>query len=225
MAAYLNADEMLIWRDFAKQEQQECFDTLGTPMWREFEPSHYGDLKRQIGFSLFGVPEEEPCADSNDGTGYRDGKIKEINNIFDIIKKCTINNTNPNKFCVSFLFAFGKIKNDCIKIPFIRFQEYDTNFRQNTNRFVDSCGRVYKNWQDYLDNNTIPECDLCYPSNGVYSAVNGVVEVEFGISPAGRTGAKILNGLDFGGAVLGVGAAGVLIFGLLEPVPVPVFAG
>jgi len=66
---------------------------------------------------------------------------------------------------------------------------------------------------------------LCFPRNGVYSAVNGAVEVEFGISPAGQTGAKVLQGLDIGGTVFSLGAAGALIAGLLVPVALPVVAG
>jgi hypothetical protein len=76
-----------------------------------------------------------------------------------------------------------------------------------------------------LDNNTIPESVLCYPRNGVYSAVNGTVEVEFDFSPAGRTGAKVLQGLDIGATVLSVGAAWTLIAGLFLPVALPVVAG
>jgi len=48
----------------------------------------------------------------------------------------------------------------------------------------------------------MPEYVLCCPRNGVYSAVNGAVDVEFGISPTGWTGAKVLQGLDIGGTVL-----------------------
>jgi hypothetical protein len=81
---------------------------------------------------------------------------------------------------------------------------------------------VYKNWQDYLDNNKIPECVLCYPKSGVYSAVNGAVKVEFGISPAGRTGAKVLKVLDTGGTVLSGGAT---VAKLVLPVTTPVVAG
>jgi len=55
--------------------------------------------------------------------------------------------------------------------------------------------------------------------------VNGDVEVEFGISPAGRTGAKVLQGLDIGGTVLSVGAAGTLIAGLFLPVALAFVAG
>jgi len=52
--------------------------------------------------------------------------------------------------------------------------------------------------------------------------VNGAVEVEFGVSPAGRTGAKVLKYLDAGGTVLSGGAT---VAKLLLPVTTPVVAG
>jgi hypothetical protein len=55
--------------------------------------------------------------------------------------------------------------------------------------------------------------------------VNGDVEVEFGISPAGRTGAKVLQGLDIGIKVLSVGARGALTAAKYVPVASPIFAG
>ena len=205
--------------------QQDYFDLLGKLMSREFEPPHYVDLKREIGYALFDAPEEEPCANLNDGTGYTDKKLKHINKIFDIIKNCMKYHKNPKNICVSFLFLFLKTTDACITVPVIRIPQFDIVFKQNINLSIDSCGRVYKGWQDYLDNNTMPECVLCYPKNGVYSAVNGAVEVEFGISPAGWTGAKVLQGLNIGGAVLNVGAAGALIAGIFVPVALPVVAG
>jgi hypothetical protein len=225
MAVDWNADWMSEWREEVVKEQQGYFDLLGTPMWREFEPLHYGELKREIGFALFGAPEEVPHANWNDDTGYTDGKLKEINKIFAIIQNCTKNNTNPNNTYVAFLFVFGKKNDVSIKIPVIKIQQFDMVLNQNSNLFVDSCGRVYNNWPDYLDNNTIPECVLCYPRNGVYTAVDGAVEVEFGITPAGRQGSKFLQGLDIGGAVIGLGTTTALIAGLSVPIPLPVVAG
>ena len=222
MAVDWSDGEMLKWREEVVKLQQEGFDLFGTPMWREFEPPHYSELKRQIGFAIFGNPEEEPSANLNESTGYTDKKLKQINKIFDIIKKFTQHNENPKDICVSFLFVFGKTRNKCITVPVIRFPQFDTVFKQNMNHFIDSCGRVYKNWQDYLENNTIPECVLCYPINGVYSAGNGTVDVEFGFSPAGRRGAKFLKLLDIGGSVLNVGAAGALI---VAHMALPVAAG
>jgi hypothetical protein len=225
MAVDRNANGMIMWKEEAVNLQQDFFYFLGTPMWRQFKPSQYGDLKREIGFALFGVPEEGPYANLNDGTGYTDKKLKHINKIFKIIKKCMQHHNNPKNICVSFVFVFGKTRDSCITVPLIRIPQFDIIFKQNINLFIDSCGRVYEGWQDYLESNTIPECVLCYPRNGVYSAVNGAVEVEFGISPAGRTEAKVLQGLDIVGTVLSVGAAGTLIAGLFVPVALPVVAG
>jgi hypothetical protein len=221
MAVDWNADGILMWKKEAVKKQQDCFDLLGTHMWREFEPSHYGNLKREIGFALFGVPEEEPCAILNEGTGYTNEKLKEINKIFVIIQNCMQKHNNPMKICVSFLFVFGKIEDNCITVPVIQIP----HFKQNINLFIDSCGRVYEGWKDYLDSNTIPECVLCYPRNGVYSAVNGAVEVEFGISPAGRTGAKRLQDLDTAATILNVAATGAIILDLFVPLPSLVKSG
>jgi hypothetical protein len=216
---------MLMWKKEAVKEQQNYFDLLGTPMWREFKPSDYGNLKREIGYALFNVPEKEPCANLNDGTGYTHKKVKHINKIFDSIKKRMENHRNPKNILVSFLFVSGKIKEDYLTFPVIRIPRFDIIFEHNIYFFIDSCGRVYEEWQDYLEYNTIPECVLCYPRNGVYSAVNGAVEIDFRVSPAGRTGTKVLQGLDIGGTVLSVGAAGALIAGLFLPVAFPVVAG
>jgi len=225
MAVDWSGDGMVMWKEEAVKQQQDYFDLLGRLMWREFKPPQYGDLKRQIGYALFDVPEEVPSANLNDGTGYKDKNLKRINKIFDIIKKCMQHHKNPKNICVSFLFVVGKTRDACIAVPVIRVPQFDIIFKQNINLFIDSCGRVYEGWQDYLENNTISECVLCYPKNGVYSAVNGAVEVEFGISPAGWTGTKVLQGLDIGGIVLSVGATGALIAGLFVPVALPVVAG
>jgi hypothetical protein len=221
MAVDWKVGGMLKWKEEAVKQQQACFETIGTHMWREFEPSHYVNLKREIGFALFGSPEKEPCANLIDGTGYTDEKLKQINEIFYIIKKCMQNLNNTMNIRVSFLYVIGNTKDKCIGFPVIRIPY----FKQNINLFIDSCVRVYEGWQDYLDSNTIPESVLCYPRNGVYSAVNGAVEVEFGISPAGRTGAKILQDLDTVGTILGVGATAVLIAGEFVTLPAPVISG
>jgi hypothetical protein len=89
---------------------------------------------------------------------------------------------------------------------------------------IDSCPRVYSSWQDYLKSNKLPGLVLCYPKNGVYSAVNGL-EVEFGVSPAGKTGAKVLQGCDVTGSLLGLGAARAAVATLSVPVAFPGIAG
>jgi hypothetical protein len=226
MAIDWSADGMLEWKEEVVKEQQDYCDMLGKPMWRAFEPSQYVELKREIGYALFDVPQEVPSTGLNDGIGYADKDLKHINKIFDIIKKCMQHHTNPQNIFVSFLFVCVKTKDGSITAPVIRVPQFDINFKQNIHLFIDFSGRVYEKWQDYLDNNLLPECVLCYPKDGVYSAaVNEAVEVEFGISPAGRTAAKVLKGFDIGGTALGLGATGAIVAAVVLPVALPVVAG
>jgi hypothetical protein len=225
MAVDWSSYGMCMWKEQAVKEQQDYFELLGDSMWRRFKPSDYNNLKRNIGFALFGFPEKEPDENSNDCTGYMDEKLKHINKIFCIIKKYVEKHGDSENICVNFLFVLGKAGDVSSVFPVIKTPQFRRVFREKNDIFIDSCGRVYQGWQDYLENNTIPECVLCYPKNGMYSAVNGIVEVEFGISPAGQTGMKVLQGFDVGGTVLGLGATGVLIAAACVPVAWPFVAG
>lgn len=33
---------------------------------------------------------------------------------------------------------------------------------------IDHDGRMYKNWEDYLQNNKLPKCTMVYPKDGIY---------------------------------------------------------
>jgi len=220
-----NSHGICMWKEVAVKEQQGYFHLFGNHMWREYKPSDYINLKRNIGFAVFHLPEKEPDENFNDGTGYTDKQLKHINKIFDIIKKSKKKHKDKENIWVSFLFVVGKAGDDYMRFPVIRIPEHDVFVQQNNNMFIDFCGRVYKSWQDYVKNNTLPKCVLCFPKSGVYSARNGVVEVEFGISPAEKAGRKVLKGFDIGGTVLGVGASGVGIASLCCPVAFPVVAG
>ena len=220
-----NSPGICMWKEVAVKEQQGYLHLFGNHMWREYKPADYINLKRNIGFAMFHLPEKEPDENLNDGTGYTDKQLIHINKIFGTIKKSKKKHKNQENIWVSFLFVLGKAGDDFMRFPVIRIPEHDVFVEQNHNIFIDLSGRVYKGWRDYLKNNTLPKCILCYPKSGVYSARNGVVEVEFGISPAGKAGRKVLTGFDIGGTALGVGASGVGIASLFVPVAWPVAAG
>jgi hypothetical protein len=218
MPAHWEAYGLCMWQEKAVKEQQCYYDLLGTPKWREFKPQDYNKLKRNIGFALYGPPKKEPDENSKDDTGYTIQELKYINTIFDTIKNCMKKHADQQNIWVSFLFVLTKTEDYYIRVPVIRIPEHDFTVQQNNNIFIDSSGRVYKDWQNYLENNKLPECVLCFPKNGVYSAVKGVVEVEFGISPAVKRG-KFLRGLAYGLAAAGLGAA------LFVPGPWQLLAG
>ena len=84
---------------------------------------------------------------------------------------------------------------------------------------------MYENWQDYLKNNTLPKCIICYPENGVYFAENGTVKVKYETSQNGKRGRRFLRYLDTGCTILSWVATGVAIAALCFPVALPVAAG
>jgi hypothetical protein len=214
-----------MWKEVAVEEQQGYFHLFGNDMWREYQPSDYINLKRNIGFAVFRLPEKEPDEKLNDGTGYTDKQLKHINKIFDVIKKSKKKHKDQENIWVSFLFVVGKAGDDYMRFPVIRVPEHDIFVPQNNNIFIDFCGRVYNCWSDYLKNNTLPKCVLCYPKSGVYSVGNGVVEVEFGISAAGSKSSKILKDLGIKGTLINLGAALLQIASGFVPVPDSVTQG
>jgi hypothetical protein len=216
-----NSIGMRKWKNVAIEEQKAYSDMLGT--WNEYKPSDYNILKRNIGYAVFGLPDGKPDPILNNNTGYTRKKLKHIDEVFHAIMKCKKKHRNQEDILVSFVFVSAKADEDCISIPVIRVLEYDSLDTGN-NIFIDSCPRVYSSWQDYLKCNRLPGLVLCYPKNGVYSAVNGL-EVEFGVSPARKTGAKVLQGCDTAGSVLGLGAAAIAAATLFVPVALPVIGG
>lgn len=220
MSVNWNSDEMRVWEKEATEFQQKYFDSLNGHEWMEYEESNYDSLRRNIGYSAFGVPGENPN-ESNDLTGYDRKQLSYINKVFDIVMD---HKGERNRVCVFFIFVCGKVGDCNLEFPVIGVRN-DVSILQYYNIYIDSCARVYRNWQDYLENNKLPECAICYPKNGIYSAKNGVVQVQFGISPAGEASAKFLKDLDSIGALLAVNASRVAVTSLFIPVGLPLLIG
>ena len=208
-----NSDDMLQWKDLTKEKQQEYCDSPHIVNWRECNLSDISNLKEIFGFPLSCAPEEETVEN-----------FTNISKIFASIETSMKKRAVEN-ILVSVLFVLVKAEDGYVKLPVIKLLEHNANTQQDNNIYIDFCGRVYKNWEDYLKNNTLPKRPICYPKNGVYSAVNGDVEVEYGISQAGKRVRKVLRRLDIGGTVLGAGAAVVGIAAFCFPVALPVVAG
>jgi hypothetical protein len=90
----------------AVKMQQGYFHLLGTHKWREYKPSDYDKLIKNIGFAMFGFPKNVGVEKLNGGTGYTDGQFKHINEIFDIIKKLK-NKSNDQENIWGFFFVCG----------------------------------------------------------------------------------------------------------------------
>jgi len=68
---------------------------------------------------------------------------------------------------------------------------------------------VYKDWEDFLTNNQLPNCTCCYPKGGVYDGDdNDLVYLEFGTTPAAKPGSLVCSALDTASTVVMVSSAG-----------------
>ena len=74
---------------------------------------------------------------------------------------------------------------------------------------MDSNCRVYKDWDDFLNNNQLPKCTYSYPRKGVYDGDdNDKVYLEFGKTPAAKLGNVVCSALDTASTVVMVSSAG-----------------
>jgi hypothetical protein len=69
--------------------------------------------------------------------------------------------------------------------------------QQGPDKFVDSSCRVYKDWNDFLENNQLPNCTYCYPRGGVYDGdANDKALLEFDKTPASKPINRLCSMLD-----------------------------
>jgi hypothetical protein len=83
---------------------------------------------------------------------------------------------------------------------------------------IDNVGRVYQTWNDFLDENKLPECEMIFPKNGRYQADdNGNVILDKQLSPACNVSASILLAADVATTVGGLAAGGIFFAAAFIP--------
>lgn len=175
-------------------------------------------LHKKIGFALYGVPTE--MKNDNSELTYTKDKNEKIEKLRQHILSSR-KSSDSRDTCIAFLYIHlrSKDKNneEAVSVLFRILQGPPTDANLDNYYFVDSNCRNYKDWKDFLEENTLPKCDMCVPSNGVYSEFKGRVEVNYVESPACRLSNKLLNCLDNTSTVLGVAATGVSVACVVAP--------
>lgn len=91
--------------------------------------------------------------------------------------------------------------------------------------FIDETGRVYRNWEHFINENTYDPCVIVAPAKGIFNTdVDGKVCLEFFTAPSSSVGAKILSITDKTATVTGLGASACFIGGMLTVALLPVAA-
>ncbi|XP_076749571.1 uncharacterized protein LOC143422654 [Xylocopa sonorina] len=98
--------------------------------------------------------------------------------------------------------------------------------------YIDICGRIYKNWTNYLETNTLPKCTMVFPKDGLYqpdpscetTEEHSTVWLEVLESPACCTASIVLGGADTASTVVGALGLGLGIASMFTPLA-PVAVG
>ncbi|XP_022198975.2 uncharacterized protein LOC111055974 [Nilaparvata lugens] len=192
------------WRLRGRRYQQGMCNVIGKRFYDEV-PNQL--LHKKIGFSLYGAPTE--FTNGNQELTYTKEKNEKIEKL---VNHILTKNTNSNDTFIAFVYIHLRCKDskkyEGISVVFRILQGPLTDANIDNYYFMDSNGRNYKDWQDFLEENTLPQCDMCVPKNGIYSEFKGRVELSYVESPSCRLGKKVLNCLDNTSTVLGVAATG-----------------
>lgn len=207
------------WRKTARMYQQNMYNRIGDRYWDLVEDEH---LPKKIGYALYSAPSV-----LKDGTlYYTENETKHINKIVTYIKKVKPNNSDQRKTYIACVFIVVRMKADrkegivvVFKTP--KYSNDKVNF--NETFIIDPTCRTYKDWNDYMMNNKLPKCYMCYPELGTYKAIDGIVDIRFSESPECKN--DILNVLDISSSVLTVSAAVVNVAALAFPISLPVVWG
>ncbi|XP_076233622.1 uncharacterized protein LOC143178711 [Calliopsis andreniformis] len=229
----------------ATKYQQNFYELL--PDWFEYDSSDHLYMKQNIGFALFGPIEINQQDSTICNTSlldfYQDTNLfsrityskescKVIKKIYDqIIKFGSDSLSNSIYVGVIYNVILKTIKesnndsdkgcNEISLMPVFKIKKLDRIW------FIDNDGRVYENWQDYLQNNKLPKCTMVYPKDGIYQCNSNYkitkqssnVWVEVKDSPACSVKNKVFNICDNVSDVLTIGATiGLGVTSFLTPV-------
>uniref|UniRef100_A0A1A9ZJL1 DUF4781 domain-containing protein n=1 Tax=Glossina pallidipes TaxID=7398 RepID=A0A1A9ZJL1_GLOPL len=91
--------------------------------------------------------------------------------------------------------------------------------------YVDEIGRVYQNWESYINENVLPPGLMVVPNRGVYNFENGQVVLAIHTTPNGKPQAILLEQAQKGASVVGFGTACISLAAMALPIAAPVVAG
>ncbi|ULT84317.1 hypothetical protein L3Y34_013179 [Caenorhabditis briggsae] len=114
------------------------------------------------------------------------------------------------KFVFVSFFADGSHSNI---LPLICLRISDTKIM-----YVESTGRAYDDWDDFLSKNKLPECNILYPHDGIYEMEpGGILNLRYDISRRSKLPSKIAKISDRSAMGIGIAATIGSVIGLFTP--------
>ncbi|XP_014289580.1 uncharacterized protein [Halyomorpha halys] len=207
------------WLRVTEQNQDFYCSTLGTRTWEQYRQNEKHFLKLKLGFAIFGPPSH---IDDND-ISFKDPIQSEIiENIQNVIEKVS----ESENIYLAFIYLIGNVDGEYAEFPIIRILKESDDSTKYTSYFVDILGRLYKNWDAFLNDNIFPKCVYCYPKNGFYSRdKDGNVQLDLAYSPTCKKLKRFVKGADILSDAAMVGSLAIGLTSLAVPVAAPVLIG
>ncbi|RZF47564.1 hypothetical protein LSTR_LSTR009100 [Laodelphax striatellus] len=202
-----------IWRIKARKYQNVMNEMLGNRYFDSFPKNH---LREKINFGLFGPP---PYSVNSESAEITDKLISQITLLSRKFRPHT------DTIYMEYTFIYLRYKNNLTGIEVLfRIPEATSNVNSKKCAFVDSNGRTYEDWADYLENNQLPKCDMCFPNDGTYSLASDF-SIIFAKSAACKIGKIVMKGLDVTSSVVGIATTGITLAALAVPIAGPIVVG
>ncbi|XP_029043468.2 uncharacterized protein LOC114876308 [Osmia bicornis bicornis] len=221
--------------NLATKYQQSYYELL--PNWFEYDSTNYEYIRHQVGYALFGHSQiinqgngtspQVPTGSNDDTFGgivYDKKSCKVIDKIYQqIIQYGRKDKNSPiyTGIIYNIIMIHQKPQKEIKEtdekkeirnmhsLPVFKIQNDKDNVW-----YIDNEGRIYKNWKDYLTNNTLPKCTMILPKDGIYqcdpnckvSEYSSTVWIETLDSPACATKRSVLSALDIAANTISLSA-------------------
>jgi hypothetical protein len=211
----------------SKECQQHMLDMLGNRDYDSFDHDELKYLKEKVAFAFHGPPQTL--------NGYDRKQNKKTDYIFEVImKQNNLIAKWKDRVIISFIYMCTEPLPEEKQKLAKKYPDYNPSCdftllpifvlrkcKNSTNPcrvIIDNVGRVYQTWNDFLDENKLPECEMIFPKNGRYQAdANGNVILDKQLSPACNVSASILLAADVATTVGGLAAGGIFFAAAFIP--------
>ncbi len=171
-------------------------------LWQDKETEYgFDEARLRIGLALFGP---EGCNEQ----GYHSSP--EISDVIRGVLQVMSGSANHETFRYKFIEIIVDLKlKDGRSTTLFVFRYLDS---ENRIRFTDISARYYKDWEDWVVHNTLPEGTMTYPTDGRYcNNSDGEINSTSSLTPAALPISKVIDKTDKTAAIAGIALFGYAV--------------
>ena len=217
------------WKKLARDRLTQMYLLFEGSQWHNFSLDTDSNLLRtKLCYAIYGMPEN---ITENLEEWYTEKQRKPVERIKAKILEAA--NNPKNTLMVGFVHIVCKDKGDPFMVPVFRVFSGQNSESKDLSKYVDTNGRIYKDWEGWKKNNRLPKVEYCYPKNGFYSCdeIEYVFDreqaplIEFGKSPASSLGSRAAGVTDVVSGVTSLASGAIVAASLFTPVGPAILAG